>query len=84
MSVCDLLTRPRFSAPYTPCGKPAVAFIAAPDGSGGMYACGGHCGHVIILVASRTDLTGPLQYTPLGTHADAIERARTQDKEPRL
>lgn len=82
MSVCDILTpaRPPLRA-YMPCGRDAVAYIAHHDGTGGMYACGSHRDSAIILLASRMETTTPLMYTPVGTHAAAIERARAQSKE---
>lgn len=81
MELCDLMTL-RDGLAHA-CGRPAIARIARIDGSGALLTCGSHRDDAIIYVASRGKPDAPLQYTPVGTHANAIRREliRIKDKE---
>lgn len=60
-----------------PCIRDAVCHITYfTDGSGGQYACAQHRDTVIVEVASALTVGGraTLKYTPLGSHAERIER----------
>lgn len=74
---CEIFTKPSGARLAHGCSKPAIARIAAADGSHAVATCGDHRDKAIVFVASSTDSTEPLLYTPLGTHAAAIERQRS-------
>lgn len=81
MALCEIFIKPRDGLARG-CGKDAIARIARADGTHGLYACGAHRDSAITLVAARdTSPLRPLLYTPVGTHAVAVERARAQHKE---